>query len=239
MIHAVAERRRNYERLVKVGLIAAVFLLALPADAQRKRPPKSFQDKYFDAETAYRLGKLDRAERLFKEAGKIYKAPGVWRGLAAVYIERAELSENMDTKVKAYEDCLGAAFNAMKMNPRSRKSAELRKLHSECRKGLGRTPYRGKIRKGQGVVSIITNEIGAQVKINGNFAGGTPLRPKPANAGRAVIVVTKFGSRPQSTVVDVLEGVVTDVVIDFSRKPKPTTTKKNKAKKRSKKKKSS
>jgi len=216
----IVEDPRPRTRLLAVALSLAVFSFVQPAAAQ-KGPPKAFQEKYFDAETAYRLGKLDEAETLYKEAAKIYKAAGVYRGLAAVYVERAELSDSEAVKSKSYKQCLWAAFAALKMNPKSRTAGELRKIHAECRKGLGRPTFRGKLGKGQGVLAVMTDEIGAQVQINGNFAGATPLRPRPINSGRAVVVVTMVGGRKpvsRSAVVDILDGVVTDLVIDFSKK---------------------
>jgi len=218
-MHIFEDLRPRASLLIATFSTLAVVSFARPAVAQKSSaPPKAFQEKYFDAETAYRLGKLDEAEALFKEAGKIYRAAGVYRGLAAIYIERAELSDDEAVKTKSYKQCLDAAFTALKMSPKSRAAAELRKVHGDCRKGLGRPIYRGKINKGQGILVVMTDEIGAQVEINGNFAGATPLRPRPVNSGRAVVKVSKIGGKSRSAVVDILDGVVTDIVIDFGKR---------------------
>lgn len=202
------------------GVVAVVIFATGTAVAQKKRkaPPKAFQEKYFDAETAYRMGELDKAEKLFKQAGKLYKAAGVYRGLAAVYVDRAETSKKPEVRSKAYEQCLSAAFEAIKMNPKSSRVGELKALHQDCRKGLGRSPYLGKIPRGQGVLAISSNRLSARVKINGIFSGATPLKPKAVNVGRAVIMVSKTGLGTKSLVVDILEGVVTDVRVTFDGK---------------------
>lgn len=220
-----------YKWNARILAVVVAMLVAQPlAQAQggkRKAPPAEFRNTYYDAQVAYRLGELAKAEKLYKQAGKLYQAPGVYRGLAAVYVDYANISSKASRRNHYYEKCVEAAFAALKIAPDSSKAGETRALHGECRSKLGRPDFRGKFRRGQGVVAVITDRIGARVKINGNLAGATPIRPRPVNAGRAVIEVETKNGRKKSFVVDILEGVVSDVILDEA----PVVVPKKKAKK--------
>ncbi|MBT8495183.1 MAG: hypothetical protein KJO07_19210 [Deltaproteobacteria bacterium] len=207
-------------RLVRTLLVLSVaFAISSLAEAQkRRRPPKAFKDKYFRAQTAYRLGELDKAEKLFREAGKLYRAAGVYRGLAAVYIDMGDAGDSDAVRNAAYQKCVDSSFVALKLSPRSSKAKETKQLHSECREKLGRPRFRGKMGPKQGGVAVITDTVGAQVKINGIIAGGTPIKPRPVNAGRAIVTVKKPKKPAQSFSVDIVAGVVSDVLVD--RRPK-------------------
>ena len=157
---------------------------------------------------AYRLGKYDEARTHLEAARKMDpKLPGPHRFLAAV----AQAQQR-------WQDCIDSSRTAIELNPRSAEIGETRKLHDECRASAGRAPYREELGD-SGALAVVTNAIGATVKVGGLNYGGTPLAPRPITAGVLEIDLEKPGYLSKHVQVNALPGIVTDVIVDLETDP--------------------
>jgi len=199
--------------LAAVGLCA----VAAPAAAQPTACPPNVAPqfcKYWDEgvvewNRAQATKDFTRAKAAFEKALDFEKQlPGPYRYLAD--IARAE---------GKFEECLKLAVKAITLNPKSDVAPEVRKIHAECRKQLGRPDLRAQF-AGGGAISVETPGIdGAKVKLNGLTMGATPFEPRPFAVGEVEVAVEKPGYIAASTTAEILPGLVTDVIFDMKEDP--------------------
>ena len=166
---------------------------------------RSAFDRHYEAgQDAYHLGKLEEAQAAFSKARDLEPdKPGPWRWLGRTARARKE-----------WEQCLEAAIQALRLSPRSRYAAEVRRDIEACRAGLGRPAYEGKLGAGQGAIHVPLSPIygDMRVAVDGIKRGAPPI-VFPVNVGKHVVeMVSEKGSVPPVQVsVDVLPGIVHDV----------------------------
>lgn len=209
------------------GIIAAIALvwLASPAHAQQANPKLT---KAFECGIdAYNLGDYKKARECFEQARAIDpNADGVYRWLAAVSFAEAN-----------YEDCIANAREYLRRSSRGRYAPDIRKLHEQCREKLDRDTFAGDYGEGGGAVTVIARDPrdpgqrrgldGCKISFDGIKSGATPLDPTPRVSGKKTARIECEGFLPVEVEVDILEGVVTDVVVDVEPDPnykKPVVT---------------
>ena len=114
-----------------------------------------------------------------------------------------------------WNDCLGFAMQALRLNPTGKQAPEVRKDVEACRSALGRPRYEGKLSAGQGALAVIANVEGAAVTVDGIAKGRTPLDPVPLVVGRHTLRVQALDASTQEVPVDILDGVVVDVEVSL------------------------
>jgi len=190
-------------RIIVAGLLVALTGSALAQQA----PSPQFTREYQAGVDAFRLGKLAEARAHLEKAKAFDPAlPGPFRFLAAVDQAEGKLVE-----------CVTDARTAIKLNPNSTEVEATRKLHDECRAGLGRPTMT--VEPSGGAVAVTANVEAASVTLNDLKYGATPLAPRAVAVGEAEIGVSKDGWLPQKRKVDVLPGIITDV--EFTLEPDP------------------
>lgn len=191
-------------RLRTAGSLCSMLLASaiLPAHAQ---PSARLAREFQEGVDAYRLGEYAEARVHLEVARQLDpKLPGPHRFLAAVALAE-----------KRYDDCITSATQALKVAPESREVADTRKLHDDCRAGAGRPSFNGKYGDGGAIAITATldgDSVGAAVVIDGRTSGSTPLYPRAIPAGPHQIRISKGGAKDLTLTVDVLPGVVTDIV---------------------------
>lgn len=194
-------------RLCTAGSLCLLVVASVvsPVHAQ---PSSRLAREFQEGVDAYRLGEYAEARAHLETARQLDpKLPGPHRFLAAVALAE-----------KRYDDCLVSAAQALKVAPESRELVDTRKLHDDCRAGAGRAPFNGKYGEGGAIAVTATfdgGSVGAAVVIDGKTSGSTPLYPRAIPSGAHQIKVTKSGAKDLTLTVEVLPGVVTDVVADL------------------------
>lgn len=192
---------------MKIVLTAVVILTARAALAQ-PAPSPQFTRAFQAGVDAYRLGQYPEA-RAHLEKARAFEAglPGPYRFLAAV-----------DQAEQKFEDCVGHAREAIKLNPQSVEIEATRKLHDDCRTALGRPVFAGAIGDG-GAIAVTANVDGAAVTLGGLKYGATPLAPRAIAIGEVAIGVSKTGWLPATATATVLPGIVTDIQVTLEPDP--------------------
>ncbi len=189
-----------------------VALLATPAAAQPK-VRKDFEAAYNTGQDAFALGELDKARAAFEKARQIQpELAGPYRWLAAI----AHTQER-------WEDCLREGEDYLTRAPTGSHSDEIRKIHGECRDKLGRPLFTG-VFAGAGALSIITRVEGKEVegviiRIDGMRTGATRLNPRVVTTGKHSIDLEHPEYINKKVEVDVIPGIVVDLVVDMERDP--------------------
>lgn len=196
-----------------VAIAAAVGVLVLAASPARAQAPSpQFTKAFNDGVTAFNKGILsgnfDPASKLFLKAIQFDdRFPGPYRYLTLI-------AKNE----KKYEECLDWAFKAVKANPQGKNAPEVRKLHADCRSALNRPVFRDEF-AGGGAIAVTTPGVdNAEVKLNGLTYGATPL-VRGFAVGGIDVTVSKKGYLPGSAHAEILEGLVTDVIIPLKEDP--------------------
>jgi|GEM_PF-1984994 len=157
---------------------------------------------------AYRLGDYAAARSHLTRAREIDPGlPGPHRFLAAV--EAAEGN---------WQQCVDDARRAIVANPASSELAATRKLHDDCRAGLGLPSFTGDYADG-GAIAVSANVGGALIRIGGLKLGSTPLAPRPSPLGEVEITASKAGWTTATATAIVVPGVVTDVTLVLIAEP--------------------
>jgi tetratricopeptide (TPR) repeat protein len=181
---------------------SSLLLLLVPAIALAR---SSFDKHYEAGQDAYHLGKLEEASAAFAKARDLSPdKPGPWRWLGRTARAR-----------KQWDECLEAAIQALRLSPRSRYSAEVRRDVEACRAALGRPPFDGKLGADQGAIHVpISVNLGElRVTVDGLSRGAPPV-VFPVNAGKhRVELAPTRGGAPVQVWVDVLPGIVHDVTV--------------------------
>lgn len=210
---------RTGSRLVRLALavVGVQLALAAPAVAQQMVCPQGvapqFCKAYDDGVTEYNRARATRdfskARAQFQKALDFEKKlPGPYRYLALIAQEEGK-----------FEECLKLAVTAIKLNPESEVAPEVRKTHAACRKGLDYPDMREEF-GGGGAISVQTpGADGAKVRLNGLTMGATPFEPRPFAVGPVEVEVNKPGFISAKTEVDILAGLVTDVIFDLKVDP--------------------
>lgn len=197
--------------------LALALLLALTGISTvalgQERVSKEFTKRYEAGVDAFNLGKYAEARGHFEKARTLEpKLPGPYRYLAAV----AQREER-------WEDCLGLAAEAVKLNPKSNQFENTQQIHEGCRQGLGRAPREVELGSG-GAIAVVANVDGATIRLNGLRYGATPMAPRAFAAGEVEIAVEAKGYLPQTRNVEIIVGLVTDVVFDLGVDPTAVKT---------------
>jgi hypothetical protein len=198
-------------------MCAAAVSIALvrPAAAQPAPPQPSaaFEAAYAAGQDAYHLGQFDAARAHFERARKLQAdAPGPYRMLAAVAVAQ-----------KRFDDCLTEAAGYLVRAPTGKFVPEVRKLHAQCRRTLGRAGFSGDFGEG-GAIALTSNVEGATVRLNGLKYGATPLEARAVAAGKLEVSLERRGYLPGKADVVVIPGIVVDVRIDLERDPRAPAT---------------
>jgi len=165
----------------------------------------AFEAAYEAGQDAFNLAKYDEAWKQFQRARELApEKPGPYRWLGRTARVREQ-----------WNDCLGFAMQALRLNPTGKQAPEVRKDVEACRAGLGRPRYEGKLSAGQGALAVVANVEGAAVSVDGIAKGRTPLDPVPLVAGKHTVRVEAAGAAAQELPVDILDGVVVDVVVSL------------------------
>jgi hypothetical protein len=187
--------------------IAAATLWVLAGG--RAEAQQDLQKQFELCQDSFNLGKYDDAQVCFEKVIDLDKTkPGPWRWLG-----RTALAQ------KRYEECVRAATQAMRINPKSSQSAEVKKDIDTCRAALGRPAYPGTIPEKQGALAVIANVEGAAVLVDGIKKGATPLAPFPLNPGAREVHVERKGYLSADVPVDVVVGIVVDVEVVLEADP--------------------
>jgi hypothetical protein len=200
-----------------IASIAAALVLLMhlggTADAQPAQPSPEYMKTFSNGIDAYNGGILKGdfklAKQLFAKAVKLDdRFPGPFRYLAL--IGKSE---------KQFEVCLANAFTAVKLNSTSETAPATRTMHAECRKAIGRLEFRGQY-GGGGAIWVATPGVdGAKVTLNGLTYGATPFEPRAFASGEVTVKVTKEGFLDGTAKVEILDGMVTDVIFELERDP--------------------
>jgi hypothetical protein len=186
--------------------LAGVVVVALVSAAQAQ--PREVVRTFQAGVDAFRLGKYDEARALLERARALDPdLPGPHRFLAA--LAQAE---------RRWDDCIASARKALQLKPDSTEVAATRAIHEDCRAGLGRLAFTATY-QGGGAIIVVANVEGASVTLGGLRYGATPLGPRALAAGPVDVIVAKQGWRPALTTVDVLPGIVTDVIVTLEPDP--------------------
>ncbi len=189
-----------------------LFAAAAAADA---RPPTQFDAAYQSGQDLFHLGKYAEARAAFEKARALApRLPGPHRWLGRV----ARVTERWD-------DCVASATEAVRLRPDSPLVPQVREDLDACRAALGRPGYVKKLAAGQGALAIIVDaaaaDAGARIFVDGIDRGAAPVAPFPLNAGRHRVRMTRGarGETTADTAVDVVPGIVTDVVLEVLTPP--------------------
>jgi tetratricopeptide (TPR) repeat protein len=189
---------------VRLAIVCSVVALALGPRWVHAAPAAEIAREFQAGADAYRLGKYEEARLHLDKVLRLDPTlPGPHRFLAAV----ASAQQHWD-------ECIAEARRAIQLNPRSREIADTRKLHDECRARLGRPAYRAVLGEGA-AIAVVSNVAGAMVRIGGLRYGRTPVAPRRIRPGAHELDLDKQGFRRAHRAVNVLPGIVTDVVIDL------------------------
>jgi len=206
----MANVRKGWQRAGFVLLALAVICVAVPkAAAQVSKHYMSVYNQAVDEfNRAARTGDYSKAKTLFEKAIKINaKVSGPYRFLAKI-----------GQVQKDYKSCLKRAIQFAKRKPQSKFIGTVRKLHEQCRQGLGYPAFTGAF-TGRGAIHVMSRPDGAKVKLNGLALGATPLGPRSFSTGKVDVTLSREGYLPAKTTADVLEGFVTDVELELKEDP--------------------
>ncbi|MBI4511263.1 MAG: PEGA domain-containing protein [Deltaproteobacteria bacterium] len=191
---------------MKKALLASIVtaVIALQGEtglAQKSPAAHGFQENWDRGLDAFNLGKYEDAWIAFERARDADPSkPGPYR-----YLGRTARA------LKRWSECVANSTQALRLNPTSQFSADVRKDVEICRKAFGRPPFPGKLAEDQGAISVNASVEGASVEVDGLKKGATPLLPFPVNPGKHRIHLERQGYHAVDVEVDVVPSIVLDV----------------------------
>jgi hypothetical protein len=167
-------------------------------------PAERAAEIYKRANALYDAGKLEAAEKLYREAWQIAKTYDIAANLGAVAFDRGE-----------YRDAAEYLSYAVASFPAGGKTAE--------RIGIEKALKQAKERVC--TLHVTVNVARAHVHLDGQPIGDAPLATEVfVNVGKRTLRVEADGYQPKSTTIDAKAGATEDVKLDLAPAPVPAVT---------------